>query len=65
MRIPCVQAVRQCLADESDDVVATAAGVLLPLVTQYEAVSSLSHTFGHFHSYLDVFCRSFLIVPLA
>ncbi|CAF0950261.1 unnamed protein product [Rotaria sordida] len=38
MQIPCVQAVRQCLRDESDDVVSTAAATLLPLVTQYESV---------------------------
>ncbi|CAF3348525.1 unnamed protein product [Rotaria socialis] len=38
IRISCVQAVRQCLQDESDDVVSTAAATLLPLVTQYESV---------------------------
>ncbi len=38
MRIPCVQGVRQCLGDQSDDVVATAAATLLPLVTHYESV---------------------------
>ncbi|CAF1317212.1 unnamed protein product, partial [Rotaria sp. Silwood1] len=38
MQIPCVQAVRQCLKDESDDVVATAAATLLPVVTHYESV---------------------------
>ncbi|CAF3342271.1 unnamed protein product, partial [Rotaria sp. Silwood2] len=38
IRIPCVQAIRQCLQDESDDVVATAAATLLPFVTQYESV---------------------------
>ncbi|UJR33862.1 hypothetical protein I4U23_021283 [Adineta vaga] len=38
IRIQCVQGVRKCLEDESDDVVAAAAATLLPLVTQYESV---------------------------
>lgn len=38
IRTACVQGVRQCLGDESDDVVANAAATLLPLVTQYESV---------------------------
>ncbi|CAF4017539.1 unnamed protein product [Rotaria sordida] len=38
MQISCVQAVRQYLEDEFDDVVATAATTLLSLVTQYESI---------------------------
>ena len=40
MRIPCVQAVRHCLQDDSDDVVATGAATLLPLAMNYETVCS-------------------------
>jgi hypothetical protein len=39
MRAECVEAVRRCLEDESDDVVATAATALLPLLTHHESVS--------------------------
>lgn len=38
LRTPCVQAVRKCLQDQSDDVVSSAAATLLPLVTHYESV---------------------------
>ncbi|CAF1201827.1 unnamed protein product [Adineta ricciae] len=38
IRTQCVQGVRKCLEDESDDVVATAAATLIPLVAQYESV---------------------------
>lgn len=38
LRVPCIQTLRRCLQDESDDVVATAANALLPLVTNYESI---------------------------
>lgn len=38
LRVSCIQTLRRCLQDESDDVVATAATALLPLVTNYESV---------------------------
>ncbi|CAF0798489.1 unnamed protein product [Adineta steineri] len=55
MQIPCVQAVRKCLNDESDDVVATAAATLLPLVTQYESavLNCTSGLIGELISLLD------------